>query len=144
MNDKNFPYINPISEEQAEGFNPLVLAFIGDSVQTLYVRSKLALSSTKKAGALHIMTSKEINAGAQAEKLKKIYPLLNEKEIAIFKRTRNSKVTTPAKHASIADYKTASGYEAVLGYLFITGQEERLSYLLENTTEFNAENNEQH
>ena len=132
--DCNFPHFAEIiSEEQAVQINPLVLAFVGDSVQTLFVRGALAVSSTKKAGALHNLTSKEIKASSQAEKLKSIYGELTEKEISIFKRTRNSKVSTPAKHATIADYKTASGFEAVLGYLYLTGNSERLCYLLNKT-----------
>ena len=93
----------------------------------------------RKKNAIYLLTGKVDEPFCGGEKLKKIYPLLSEKETAIYKRTRNSKVTTPAKHASIADYKTASGYEAVLGYLFITGQEERLSYLLEKTTDCKTE-----
>ncbi len=121
---------NTISETEAAALNPLVLAFVGDSVQQLYVRTKLALGCDKKAGELHKLAVKEVKAEAQAEIVEKLLPIFTPEETDIFKRTRNTHYNTSAKNASIGDYKKASGFEAVLGYLYLTGKHERLEELL--------------
>lgn len=121
---------NPVSEAEAQDINPLVLAFVGDTVQQLYVRTKLALGCRKKSGELHKMATGEIKAVAQADIMDKLLPLLTDEETAVFKRARNAHYTTSAKNASIADYKKASGFEAVVGYLYLTGRHERLETLL--------------
>lgn len=127
----NIPILqSTISKDEARNLNPLVLAFIGDSVQQLYVRTKLVVGSTKKTGELHKLAIKEIKAVAQADIVEHLLPYFNEEEVAIYKRARNSKANTTAKNASIAEYKKASGFEAVLGYLYLTGQHNRLNELL--------------
>ncbi len=110
--------------------NPLVLAFVGDSVQQLMVRAKLASTTTLKAGELHKLTTALIKAPSQAIFMDRIMPHLTEEEHDIFRRTRNTKMNTVAKHASIADYKKASGYEAVIGYLYLLGRHDRLKELI--------------
>ncbi|MEG1613372.1 MAG: ribonuclease III domain-containing protein [Clostridia bacterium] len=127
----NIPVLNSvIPKSEAVNQNPLVLAFIGDSVQQLYVRTKLVVGSTKKTGELHKLAIREIKAVAQAETLDHLLPLFNDDEMAIYKRARNSKANTIAKNASVADYKKASGFEAVLGYLYLIGEHDRLNELL--------------
>jgi ribonuclease-3 family protein len=121
---------DPISETRAEQLNPLVLAFIGDSVQTLYVRTRLAGNSDMKTGELQRLTAKEINATRQSQAAMNVMDEFTEAELAVFKRARNSHAATAAKNATIVDYKKASGYEAVIGYLYLTGQSERLKYIL--------------
>lgn len=111
--------------------NPLVLSFVGDSVQTLYVRTKLSLNLGQKTGALHLLTSKEINAVSQSEAMKKIMDCLTEDEMAIFKRARNAKSPNTAKNASAVDYHIASGFEAVLGYLYLMQRSDRIAELIE-------------
>lgn len=134
----NIPILkSTITVDQARNLNPLVLAFIGDSVQQLYVRTKLVVGSTKKTGELHKLAIKEIKAEAQADIVNHLLPHFNEEELNIYKRARNSKANTVAKNASIADYKRASGFEAVIGYLYLTGQHERLYKLL--TYDFNED-----
>lgn len=118
-----------MTEEQAEQLNPLVLAFIGDSVETLYVRSRLVFKSDMKTGGLHKQAAKIINATQQSRAADMLSEFFNEKEKEIYKRARNSKTHTSAKNATIIDYKKASGYEAVIGYLYLTGQSERLDFL---------------
>ena len=108
-----------LSEKEILGLNPLVLAFVGDSVQQLMVRTKLASTSTAKAGELHKLQSEQIKASAQAKYMDEIMSILTEDEIAIFKRARNTHMNTMAKNASVADYKKASGFEAVIGYLYL-------------------------
>lgn len=122
---------NNMSEEQAILINPLVLAFIGDSVQTLYVRTNLVHNSSMKTNELHKRVSKQINATNQSRVVMVMMEQFTEKEMDIYKRARNSKTNTSAKNATIIDYKKASGYEAVIGYLYLTGQNERLEYILE-------------
>lgn len=120
-----------MTKEEAKQVNPLVLAFVGDAVQTLYVRTRCVFFSSQKAGALHKTVSQEINAQAQAAAAHSLIPLFSEEELEVFKRARNSKSATSAKNASITDYRQASGLEAVFGYLYLIGNHERLSFLLE-------------
>lgn len=128
---KVLPYIDvKMSKSEVLQLNPLVLAFVGDSVQQLAVRTSLAFSSTAKAGELHKLATIEIKATTQAKKLDKIFEYLTAEEMDIFKRTRNTKMNTVAKNASIADYKKASGLEALIGYLYLIGERERLSELI--------------
>ena len=107
---------------KANNLNPIVLAFVGDAVYSLFVREKLTFSTDCKTGALNKMATKEVNAIAQAELIKRIFPVLSEEELSIFKRARNAKKPTKAKHAT--------GFEAVIGYLYIIGDIQRLNYLL--------------
>lgn len=110
--------------------SPVVLAFVGDAVYSLFVREKFTFQSDAKAGELNKLATKEVNAVAQAEFIKEIMPLLNECELGVFKRARNAKKGTKAKHASVADYNQATGFEAVLGFLYLTGDIDRLNFLL--------------
>ena len=120
-----------LTEKEILSLNPLVLAFVGDSVQQLMVRTKLASTSTAKAGELHKLQSEQIKASAQAKYMDEIMSILTEEEIAVFKRARNTHMNTMAKNASVADYKKASGFEAVIGYLYLLGKNERLEELFE-------------
>ena len=108
-----------LTQKEILELNPLVLAFVGDSVQQLMVRTKLSCTSTAKAGELHKLQSAQIKASAQAKYMDDIMSALSEDEIAVFKRARNTHMNTMAKHASVADYKKASGFEAVIGYFYI-------------------------
>ncbi len=119
-----------ITEEQAKQMNCLVLAFVGDSVQTLYVRTKLAVQHSSKAGKLHLFASKEICASSQAQRAELLLEKFTDTEKDIYLRARNSKTKSVAKNADIIDYHKASGLEAVFGYLYLTGNSERLGYLL--------------
>lgn len=119
-----------ISVKQARELNPLVLAYIGDGAHTLYVRTKELKKTTGKADKLHVAVTSQVNAAAQAKSMEAIRPLLSEEEEGIFLRARNSRQHSVAKNASIADYKTATGFEALIGFLYLTSQNERLEYLL--------------
>lgn len=120
-----------LTQKEILELNPLVLAFVGDSVQQLMVRTKLSCTSTAKAGELHKLQSAQIKASAQAKYMDDIMSALSEDEIAVFKRARNTHMNTIAKHASVADYKKASGFEAVIGYLYLLGENERLEELFD-------------
>jgi len=119
-----------IDKQSAINISPVVLAFVGDAVYSLFVRERLVFNSDYKTGALNILATKEVNAGAQAEFIKDIMPLLTEEEAGVFERARNTKKKTKSKSASVADYNLSTGFEAVLGFLFVTGDYERLNYLL--------------
>lgn len=120
-----------ITIEQARQINPLVLAFVGDSVHQLIVRANLTCSHSARAGQLHELATKQVKASAQADAVNRILSTLTEEETDIYKRARNSKTSTIAKNATYATYKKASGYEAVIGYLYLIGANDRLSELLD-------------
>lgn len=111
--------------------NPLVLAYIGDTVYDLFVRSWLIEQSDATAHGLHVMASKRVCAAAQAKGARAIMDELSEEELYIFKRGRNSHMGTVPKHAEMADYRAASGLEALLGYLYLAGNDERLTELMQ-------------
>lgn len=119
-----------MDKQKVNNLNPIVLAFVGDAVYSLFVRERLTFESDFKTGELNKLATKEVNATAQAEFIKEITPLLTEEELAVFKRARNAKKTTKSKSATIADYNSATGFEAVLGYLYLTGQTDRLNLIL--------------
>lgn len=120
-----------VSKEEAGRMTPTALSFIGDAVQTLYVRTRLTESTDAKTGLLHVLASKEVNASAQAQAVKTAEPVFTEEEEYVFKRCRNAKQNTMAKHASAVDYKLASGFEGLIGYLYLTGQSERAQEILD-------------
>lgn len=122
-----------ITEKQARLMNPVVLAYIGDCVHSLYVREKLAFFSDAKSGELNKREAKIVCATAQAAALNRILDLLTEEEQQIYKRARNSKKPSHSKNSSVGDYAKSTGFEAVIGYLFITGQLQRLNYLLDKS-----------
>ncbi len=125
----------PINKEEARLISPLVLAFIGDGVQTLYVRTHLVLTTTLSTNNLHKLTSDKVKAVSQAEQVDKITDILTDEELAIYKRGRNSSPNTVAKNASVGDYKKASGFEALIGYLYLIGAHDRLNNLLQLSME---------
>ena len=119
-----------MTEDAAVQLNPLVLAFIGDAVMTLYIRTKLVMTPGVKTNILHKMAAGVINATSQSKKPEQLMEEFSESENAIFLRARNSKTNTVAKNASVTDYKKASGLEAVIGFLYLTGQNDRLEQIL--------------
>ena len=106
------------------------LAFIGDAVYNVYVRTYLASISTAKAGQLHVMSIKYVSGKGQAETIDKLMDMLTEEEIAIYKRGRNTNVGTISKHVDVVEYKKATGFEAMIGYLYVTKQKERLDKII--------------
>ena len=110
--------------------SPLVLAYIGDTVYDLYVRTQLLLTCDATAHGLHVMATKRVCAKAQAEAVQRILPTLTEEEQYIFRRGRNSHMGTVPKHAQMSDYRAATGLEALLGYLYLKGEDDRLNELM--------------
>lgn len=120
----------PLTNEEAELLNPIVLAFLGDAVYSLYVRERLVRSGEGKASEYQKSASKIVSAQGQSAFLEKVLPLFTEEEQAIFRRGKNAKKATKSKSASNLEYSRSTGFEAVLGFLHLTGQQERIEELL--------------
>ena len=121
---------NPMTTKQARELNPLVLAYIGDGVHTLYVRLVELGRTTGKADKLHNAVTAHVKAEAQAKSMQSIMDQLTEEENDIFHRARNAHTHSMAKNATVCDYRLATGFEALIGFLYLTGQTDRLEYLL--------------
>ncbi|MEF9864219.1 MAG: ribonuclease III domain-containing protein [Christensenellaceae bacterium] len=119
-----------LSISEATQIAPLTLAYIGDSIFDLYVRTKYILGCSKNAGALHVMSIKIVNAKSQAVFAHEVLEDFTQEERDVFMRGRNAKSSTTPKNMSIADYKYATAIEAVVGYLYLTGQTARINDLL--------------
>lgn len=119
-----------MNKQRANNLSPIVLAFVGDAVYSLYVREKLTFTNDSKTCELNKLATSEVNAVAQSKFVKEILEILDEEELNVFKRARNAKKSTKSKHASVADYNASTGFEAVLGYLYLTGNYERLNLIL--------------
>ena len=108
-----------------------VLAYVGDAVFELYVRLHVASRQISKSGMLHKQAIMLVKAQAQANAVRVLMPEMTEDETMIFRRAKNSNPVSMAKNASPSDYKYATGLEAVIGYLYLTDQQERLDYVLQ-------------
>ena len=110
--------------------SPLVWAYIGDCIYEIFIRTHLVNNSNAKPHRLHIETIKYVKAKAQADTLAKIKESLTEKEKEIVRRGRNAENHHVAKNASVAEYSQATAFEALIGYLYLTKQDERLQEIL--------------
>ncbi len=111
---------------QVRMMNPLVLAYIGDTVYDLFVRTYLIHTYDVSVHQLHKKSVNFVKAGSQSETLHNIEELLTEDEKYIVRRGRNAKSGTIPKNADVTEYRWATGFESLLGYLYLTGQEKRL------------------
>ena len=103
--------LQPLSDKEALALPPMSLAFVGDAVQSLYVRTAVTVGSSGKTGVLHKEVTKHVSAVAQAASSDAITPLFDETEADIFRRARNCHIQTSAKHAERGEYRKASGLE---------------------------------
>lgn len=113
--------------------NPILLAYIGDVVFSLYVRLRL-LPTSGQVRVIHDLGSKMVSAVMQAKAMEELLPELTEEEAYIAKRGRNTKSTVP-KSASVHEYRMGTAFEALLGWLFLSENEKRLEELLERSFE---------
>lgn len=120
-----------ISSKEPKQYSPLTLAYIGDGIYELVIRTAVVEQGDAKVNQLHRQVSSMVKAGAQAELIKKIEPLLSQEELAVYKRGRNAKSYTMAKNASMTDYRMATGLEALMGYLYLRGRMKRILELIE-------------
>ncbi len=122
--------LNIIDDNEINKINPQSLAFVGDAVYTLFVRTYFCEHDKVKSKLLHKKVIDFVKASAQSQALDNIMDILTEKEVDIAKRARNTKVNSMAKHAKMIEYKKSTGFEALLGYLYLTGQNDRLNQIL--------------
>lgn len=121
-------------EVNPKQLSPLNLAFIGDCIYEILVREALVCDANRPVNDLHKESVKYVSAKAQTIAFEKISPALTEEEMAIFKRGRNAKVGHNPKSASQGEYHTATGVEALFGYLYLTEQVERIKELFQIIT----------
>lgn len=107
-----------------KNLSPLTLSFVGDAVYGLLVREKLA-EINRPAGELHSASVKLVNATAQSNAFKLIESELTENELSVYKRGRNAHVNSVPKNSSVGEYHSATGLEALFGYLYLSGNEIR-------------------
>ena len=107
-------------------YSPLTLAFMGDCVFEIVIRSIVVERGNRQAGSLHKIKSSVVNAKVQARMIEALMEELTEEERAVYQRGRNAKPHTVAKNASVNDYRKATGLEALFGYLYLSGQEDRI------------------
>ena len=114
-----------------EQYSPLTLAYLGDCIYELYVRSYLVKDGNENVNNLHKSATTYVCCKGQAEFFRKVESLLSEKEMSVFKRGRNTKSHVP-KNSEMSDYRVATGVEALFGFLYLSGEEERICELLKH------------
>lgn len=119
-------------KEEVELMSPLTWAYIGDAVFELYIRNKLINETNLKPHKLHIEAIKYVKAKSQAETLNQIYETLTDEEKDIVRRGRNTQNHHLPKNANVQEYMYATAFEALIGYLFLTKQNERLKEIFNN------------
>lgn len=127
------------SSDKARRLNPLQLAFVGDGVFETFIRNYILNKNNElSAHKLHLEAIKYVKAHAQSEIIKRIEQELSEEEYYIYKRGRNSKSATVPKNADVTEYRAATGFEALIGYLYLIGDKERLNFILLKSVEEEA------
>lgn len=119
------------TKEEVNQMSPLTWAYVGDAVYELYIRTHLVNSTHLKPHKLHIEAISYVKAKAQADILKKLENTLTQEEQEIVRRGRNTQTHHIAKNASMQEYMYSTAFESLIGYLYLTGQEERLTQLLQ-------------
>lgn len=119
-----------VKAENPESYSPLTLAYLGDAVYELLVRTLVVEESNAPGYKRSKRSSRLVNAGTQARMIRAIEPLLTEKEEKIYKRGRNAKTNSMAKHATVTDYHMATGFESLMGYLYLAGEFDRMMDLV--------------
>ncbi len=119
-----------LAETEPAMYSPLVLAYLGDAVYELMIRSKVVRQGNTQVNKMHKKSASLVKAQTQASMIRLLEPDLTKEELAIFKRGRNAKSVTMAKHATMAEYRMATGMEALVGYLYLSEQFERLLELI--------------
>ncbi|MBR2591276.1 MAG: ribonuclease III [Clostridia bacterium] len=112
-----------------KNISPITLAFVGDAVYSLIIREELVLDCDKPADRLHKLSAKKVSAVSQCAAMHAIMDALDEEELAVFKRGRNAATKHSAKHASSKEYHYATGFESLIGYLYLARRYERIREL---------------
>lgn len=119
-----------LEEQDLRTYSPLTLAYIGDAIFELVVRTVLVERKNTQAEKLHKAATKIVKAETQALMIEALKEDLTEEELAVFKRGRNAKAVTRAKNATMSEYRRATGFEALMGYLYLKGDIERMIQLI--------------
>ncbi len=119
-----------LTEDEVKMMNAMKLAYIGDAVYEVYIRTYVMNNYRSNVNNLNRKAVSFVKAGAQAKIVEYLKPYLSEKEWAVVMRGRNHKVTTASKNADIKDYKLATGFEALIGQLYLKGEKDRLEELI--------------
>ena len=123
-------------------YSPLTLAYIGDGIYEIVIRTVIVDEANRQVNKIHKAASNLVKAGTQAKMIHYIMDDLTDEELTIYKRGRNAKAVTRAKNASMSEYRTATGFEALMGWLYLTGQSERMMKLIKKSvTVFTVEDN---
>lgn len=123
-----------LTKAEARALGGLTLAFFGDSVYEVLVRERIVKGGTLPVDALHKKTVKMVNAGFQSKAFDTIEPMLCEDELEIFKRGRNATGNNVPRSSNPKDYRRATGFEALFGYLYLIGENDRINELFEAIT----------
>lgn len=133
MNNFSFDKYIGLSEKEVRLLNPIIWAYIGDAVYETFVRSYLITKGISKPNEIHKSSIKYVKAANQAKILKEIEGILTEEESDVVRRTRNAKVGHVPKNANIFDYKMATAFEGLIGFLYLTKRFDRLDEIIEKT-----------
>lgn len=115
-----------MKEVDVHSYSPLTLAYIGDSIYDLIIKSLVINQGNRQVNKLHKETSVYVQASTQSLMMRAMQEELTEEEHAVYKRGRNAKSVSPAKNQSITDYRRATGFEALLGYLYLKKEWKRM------------------
>ncbi len=124
-------FFTPLDRKQADTYSPLALAFVGDAVYEEFIRTKVLLLANTSANKLHKKAVAFVKASAQSKAMQALLPHLSSEEEAVFKRGRNANSGSVPKNADVTEYRAATGFEALMGYLFLIGEKDRLFELME-------------
>jgi ribonuclease-3 family protein len=127
--------LEPVDESILREYPAVVLAYIGDAVFELLVRRHIVTAGRRKVSEIHHDTVELVKAQSQARLTRQLFQELSPEEQDIIKRGRNAK-STPPRHADPGDYKLSTGFEALLGYLYLKGDEDRLLHLVDKALEY--------
>ena len=119
-----------MQEVDVREYSPLTLAYIGDSIYDVVIKSLVVNKGNKQVQKMHKETSSYVQASTQSLMMRTIQEVLTDEERAVYKRGRNAKSVSPAKNQSITDYRRATGFEALMGYLYLTKQWKRMIDLI--------------
>ena len=132
-----------MEEVDVRTYSPLTLAYIGDCVYDLIIKSLVIGNGNKQVNKMHKETSSLVQAATQSLMMRKLQDLLTDEERAVYKRGRNAKSVSPAKNQSVTDYRRATGFEALMGYLYLKKEYKRMLELvkigLDSLNEVNEE-----
>lgn len=135
----NFNSFNIKGKEEVNLMSPLVWAYVGDAVYELYIRTYLVSTTKLNPHKLHIESIKYVKAASQAHILETLMPELSEEEQNIVRRARNTQNHHLPKNANVTEYMYSTAFEGLIGYLYLTGQNNRLEEILEKCIQNNCQ-----